>query len=188
MLIHSSLLAQACCHDIGKVILFSPEDLAMEELPQESNLFRDDDEVNNYDHYCLWEAWEENMIRYDPTERGFSELFVFTSYYFTKYFDAVSTDLVRPRLDDIEELCRPGTTRFRNWSTQNCRLDCVLNAKFDFDNAHDALTVTAVYGLECSGGASLAAVFGPTSTSSDSRPDPGISPWRDRGSALKADR
>lgn len=102
--------------DIGEVALFSPEYLAIEELPQDTSLFRDDDEVNDFDMTCSWEAWEQKMIRYDPTERGFGELFVFAFCYFTEYFGAVSADLLRPRLDDIEELCRARSVRLGNWT------------------------------------------------------------------------
>ncbi|KAF7591584.1 hypothetical protein BBP40_001332 [Aspergillus hancockii] len=59
---------------IGNVDLFSEEQVAIAELPQESNLFSDNEEPVEYDPYCTWESWEENMIRYDPTDRGFDKL------------------------------------------------------------------------------------------------------------------
>lgn len=67
-------------HEINNVGLFSEECLALEELPQDSNLFNDNGVPNDYDPYCSWEAWEQNMIHHDPTERGFGELFVYFSY------------------------------------------------------------------------------------------------------------
>lgn len=45
----------------------------LKNCPQEFELFDDDGEPAEYDLYCTWEAWEENMIRYDPTKRGFGE-------------------------------------------------------------------------------------------------------------------
>ncbi|KAG7287653.1 hypothetical protein NEMBOFW57_007166 [Staphylotrichum longicolle] len=65
-----------------------------------------------------------------------------------QYFAAVSTDLLRPRLDDIEELCRAGSIRLGNWTAQNCRPDCAPKPRFDFGDVHDPLTITAVYGSE----------------------------------------
>ncbi|KAJ2894819.1 hypothetical protein MKZ38_007200 [Zalerion maritima] len=51
--------------------LFSEEQVAIEELPQEFGLFNDDEEPADYDPCCTWEVFEEDMIRYDPTDRGF---------------------------------------------------------------------------------------------------------------------
>lgn len=52
--------------DIGNRDLFSQEQMAIAELPQDDNLFEDNEEPADYNPYCSWETWEENMIRYDP--------------------------------------------------------------------------------------------------------------------------
>lgn len=51
--------------------------MAIAELPHDDGLFGDNEGPVLYDPYCTWESWEENMVRYDPTERGFGEFFVY---------------------------------------------------------------------------------------------------------------
>jgi hypothetical protein len=135
--------------DVGDMALFSSEYLALAELPQESDLFQDTGEPNNYDHYCSWEEWERTMIRYDPTERGFGELFVYASCSWVEHLGAIAAKALLPSLDDIERLCRAGSMRLRNWTTQNCRPGCRFKARFDFDSdLYDALVITSLYGSE----------------------------------------
>ena len=62
--------------EIGSTRLFSEEQLAINELPQEADLF-EDAHSTEYDPHCTWEVWEEDMIRFDPTERGLGEFFVY---------------------------------------------------------------------------------------------------------------
>lgn len=55
------LLLDGICTEV----LFSDEQLAIAELPQDIDLFNDNEESSEYDPYCCWESWEENMIRFD---------------------------------------------------------------------------------------------------------------------------
>ena len=64
---------------IGNRDLFSEEQVAIGELPQESDLFSDDEGLVKYNPYCTWETWEEDMICYNPTEHGFDKFFVYAS-------------------------------------------------------------------------------------------------------------
>ncbi|MCJ1398882.1 hypothetical protein MMC11_002083 [Xylographa trunciseda] len=134
--------------EIGNTDLFSAEQVAIEELPQEFDLFDDHGEPVEYDPYCTWEAWEENMIRYDPTERGFGEFFVYASCHWLEHFGAIRVEPL-PSLASIESLCQAGSTRLYNWTKQNCRSDCVIKARFPFESClYDPLSITALYGSE----------------------------------------
>lgn len=125
--------------------LFSEEQLAIDALPQECDLFNDEESVD-YDHYCTWEVWEEHMIRFDPTERGFGGFFAYASTYWLKHFAAITTEPL-PTLADIETLCCAGSTRLQNWVAQYCRPNCAIKARFDFDSSlYDPLSITALYG------------------------------------------
>lgn len=132
---------------VDDVELFSEEYMAILELPQDPFVFTEDNEPNNYDHYCSWETWEEDMIHFDPTERGFGELFVYASCLWTEHFATIPAESLLSPLEDIERLCKAGSTRLRNWTTQNCRPDCAIRPRFDFDSTlYDPLGVTSIYG------------------------------------------
>ncbi|KAM7222112.1 hypothetical protein V8F06_002617 [Rhypophila decipiens] len=89
------------------------------------------------------------MIHYDPTERGFGELFVYASCHWIEHFGAISANPLLPRLNDIELLCRAGSTRLHNWIAQNCRPDCAIKPRFVFDSTlYDPLSITSLYGSE----------------------------------------
>lgn len=134
---------------IGDTDLFSEVHVAIEELPQDVDLFDDNDEPKEYDPYCAWEAWEENMIRYDPIERGFGELFVYASCHWIEHFGAISVGPLLPSLGNIENLCQAGSTRLHNWITQNCRPNCTIKPRFVFDSSlYDPLSITSLYGSE----------------------------------------
>ena len=134
--------------DVDGTALFSDELAAIEELPQEVDLFDNKEGPVYYDPYCTWETWEENMIRYDPTERGFGELFVYASCCWLEHFGAIKIGPL-PDLAKIERLCQAGSTRIQNWTKQNCRPDCVIKARFPFEsNLYDPLSITALYGSE----------------------------------------
>jgi ankyrin repeat protein len=134
---------------IGDTDLFSEEQVAIEELPQDFDLFNDKEEPKDYDPYCTWEAHEENMIRYDPIERGFGELFVYASCHWIEHFGAISVEPLLPGLRDIESLCQAGSTRLHNWITQNSRPDCTIKPRFVFDSSlYDPLSITSLYGSE----------------------------------------
>jgi hypothetical protein len=132
--------------DIGSTSLFSAEQIAIEELPQEYDLFSDNAGSPDYDPYCTWEAWEQGMIRYDPTERGFGELFVYASSCWLDHLGAVAEEPL-PDLAKIEKLCRVGSTRLENWIEQNRRPDCVIKPRFVFDSSlYDPLSIISLYG------------------------------------------
>jgi hypothetical protein len=134
--------------DVGHTNVFSEEQVAIEELPQESDIFNDDEEPTDYDPCCTWEAWEENMIRYDPTERGFGELFVYASCHWLEHFGAVTVEPL-PGLENIENLCQARSTRLQNWIKQNCRPQCTVQPRFVFDSSlYDPLSITSLYGSE----------------------------------------
>lgn len=134
--------------DIGNRNLFSEEQAAIIELPQEFDLFNDNEEPPEYDPYCTWERWEEDMILYDPTERGFGEFFVYASSHWIEHFGNVTVEPL-PSLASIENLCRPGSTRFSNWTEQNRRPGCAIQPRFDFETClYDPLSITSLYGAE----------------------------------------
>jgi hypothetical protein len=133
--------------NIGSTPLFSAEQIAIDELPQDIDLF-DDRKPFEYDHYCTWEEWEEDMIRYDPAERGFGEFFVYASSYWLKHFGAISKGPL-PCLENIESLCQAGSTRLDNWTNQHRRPGCAIKARFDFpSHLYDPLSITSLYGSD----------------------------------------
>jgi hypothetical protein len=134
-------------HEIGSSSLFSEEQVAIDELPQDSDLFGERESIE-YDRYCTWESWEENMIRYDPTERGFGEFFVYASSHWLKHLGAIESGFL-PSLTEIESLCQAGSTRLHNWVNQNCRPDCAIKARFEFySHLYDPLSITSLYGSD----------------------------------------
>ncbi|CAN9292594.1 unnamed protein product [Alternaria alternata] len=134
-------------HEIGSTRLFSEEQIAIDELPQDYDLFNDS-EPFEYDRHCTWEAWEEDMIRYDPTERGFGEFFVYASSYWLKHLGAVESEPFPP-LKKIEILCQAGSIRLDNWINQHCRPGCAIKARFEFySHLYDPLSITALYGSD----------------------------------------
>lgn len=135
--------------DIDNRDLFSAEQVAITELPQEFDLFSDNEEPNHYNRHCTWETWEEDMIRYDPTERGFGEFFVYASSHWLEHFGAITVEPL-PSLASIMNLCQVGSIRFRNWTQQkNCRPGYTMTARFRFDSSlYDPLSITSLYGSE----------------------------------------
>lgn len=133
--------------EVGTVPLFSEEQIAIDELPQEVDLFSDRKSFE-YDVTCTWEEWEEDMICYDPTERGFGEFFVYASSHWLKHFGA-NEEGPFPRLAKLERLCQAGSMRLNNWINQNCRPGCAIKARFDFDSRlYDPLSITSLYGSD----------------------------------------
>jgi hypothetical protein len=133
--------------EVGTVPLFSEEQIAIDELPQEVDLFSDRRSFE-YDVECTWEVWEEDMICYDPTERGFGEFFVYASSHWLKHFGATERGPF-PRLAKLERLCQAGSMRLNNWINQNCRPGCAIKARFDFDSRlYDPLSITSLYGSD----------------------------------------
>lgn len=86
------------------------------------------------------------MIRFEPTERGFGEFFVYASCYWLKHFSAVEVEPL-PDLSNIESLCQAGSIRLHNWIQQNCRPGCTVSPRFEFDyRLYDPLSITSLYG------------------------------------------
>ncbi|KAG4282239.1 hypothetical protein FPRO04_13360 [Fusarium proliferatum] len=134
--------------EINHFPLFSDEQMAIEELPQNLDLFSDDNDAAAYTTDCSWENWEEGMIRYDPADRGFGEFFVYASCYWIDHFKCVVAEPL-PDLRSIEKLCQANSTRLHNWTSQNSRPDCVVQARFEFDGSlYDPLSITSLYGSE----------------------------------------
>lgn len=132
--------------EIGDRDLFSEEQVGILELPQESGLFADNEGPVEYDPDCTWETWEEDMISYDPCERGFGEFFVYASCHWPSHFGAI-TDGPLPSLANIESLCKAGSIRLHNWTQQNCRPGCAIIPRFQFDSRlYDPLSIVSLYG------------------------------------------
>lgn len=132
--------------DMASRDLFSDRQVAIAELPQESDLFNDNEQLVEYDPYCTWESWEEDMIRFDPTERGFGELFVYASCHWLEHFGSITVKPL-PSLASIQNLCQAGSTRLSNWIQQNCRPGCTMTPRFQFDSSlYDPLSITSLYG------------------------------------------
>jgi ankyrin repeat protein len=130
--------------------LFSEEQAAIQELPQETDLFDDAGEPVEYDRHCTWETWEKDMIRYDPADRGLGEFFAYASCHWVEHFGAISTENHLPGLAaSVERLCQADSTRLHNWIKQNCRPDCTIQPRFPFDgNLYDPLSITSLYGSQ----------------------------------------
>ncbi|KAH4086515.1 hypothetical protein HBI56_128820 [Parastagonospora nodorum] len=133
--------------EVGTVPLFSEEQIGIDELPQDFDLFSDRKSFE-YTVECTWEEWEEDMIRYDPAERGFGEFFVYASSHWLKHFGATERGPF-PSLSKLERLCQAGSMRLDNWTNQNCRPGCAIKARFDFDSRlYDPLSITSLYGSD----------------------------------------
>ena len=133
--------------EIGSFHLFSEAQIAIDELPQNFDLFKDTESFE-YDRYCTWEAWEENMIHYDPNERGFGQFFVYAASHWLTHFGGIQSETL-PHLTKIESLCQAGSIRLHNWVKQNCRPDCAIKARFEFDShLYDPLSITSLYGSD----------------------------------------
>jgi hypothetical protein len=132
--------------DIDIKDLFSEEQAAIAELPPECDIFSDNEGPVDYDANCTWEVWEEDMIRFEPTERGLGEFFVYASCYWLKHFGDVEVEPL-PCLLNIERLCQAGSIRLHNWTQQNCRPSCTVTPRFEFDyRLYDPLSITSLYG------------------------------------------
>ncbi|KAL2263935.1 hypothetical protein VTK26DRAFT_4122 [Humicola hyalothermophila] len=141
--------------DMDKLHLLSEEQQAMIDLPHNPSVFAadSDDEVSEYDPQAPWEVWEteEGVPRFDPTVRGFGELFVYASCFWVEHLAAVSAESLLPPLQDIELLCRAGSTRLSNWTAQNDRPNCTVKPRYLLESVTsqapwDPLVVTAIHG------------------------------------------
>ncbi|RBR22171.1 hypothetical protein FVER53590_07379 [Fusarium verticillioides] len=134
--------------EIDEASILSDEQTAMEELPQDADIFSDVTASPSFTMDCSWENWEDGMIRYDPADRGFGEFFVYASCNWIHHFTFVTKEPL-PDLSSIERLCQPNSTRLLNWTSQNSRPDCVVQARFEFDGSlYDPLSITSLYGSE----------------------------------------
>jgi len=88
------------------------------------------------------------MIRYDPSERGFGEFFVYASCHWLKHYGKIETVSLLS-VESIEKICEAGSTRLRNWIEQNRRPSCAVKPRFEFDSSlYDPLGITSLYGSE----------------------------------------
>lgn len=134
--------------EINSIQLFSEGMMIIQELPIETDIFSDDLNSSAYDANCSWDTWEETMTRYDPTEHGFGGFFTYSSCYWIAHFGAVSKNHL-PSLLDIEKLCQVNSLRLQNWIKQNCRPNCTVTERFEFDSTlYDPLSITSLYGSE----------------------------------------
>lgn len=132
--------------EIGTHELFGPDQKAVEELPQEVDLFEEKAGTVEYDPHCTWESWEENMIHYDLKERGFGGFFAYASSYWVEHLAHV-TDEPHLYLDRIERLCCAGPSRLCYWIEQNRRPGCTLQPRSQFDaQCYDPLSIMCLYG------------------------------------------
>jgi hypothetical protein len=134
--------------EIGRNHLFSAHQMTIDELPQEIDLFDEPTEPASYNAYCSWEEWESNMIRYDPSERGFGEFFVYASCHWLEHYGKIETVSLLS-VESIEKICEAGSIRLRNWIEQNRRPSCAVKPRFEFDSSlYDPLGITSLYGSE----------------------------------------
>jgi hypothetical protein len=134
--------------DIGHNQLFSAHQIAIDELPQEVDLFDEATEPVEYSSNCSWEEWESSMIQYDPAERGFGKFFVYASCHWLDHYRHVGiASLVN--LESVEKVCESGSIRLNNWIEQNRRPGCAIKPRFEFDSSlYDPLSITSLYGSE----------------------------------------
>lgn len=91
---------------------------------------------------------EATKLYYDPSERGFGEFFVYASCFWVDHFKVGAPELL-PETSDIVTLCKAKSKRLQNWTRQNCRPDCTIMPKFDFDyRLLDPLVIVTLYGSE----------------------------------------
>ncbi|KAJ6787705.1 hypothetical protein PWT90_10410 [Aphanocladium album] len=134
--------------DIAAQALFSSTQIAAIVLPQETDLFSDDDGPNTYTAEIDWDIWEEDMTRYDPTERGFGEFFVYAASFWIEHLGHVTQEPL-PAIGDLEKLCQAKSIRLDNWTLQNCRPGCAIQARYEFDGElYDPLSIIALYGSD----------------------------------------
>ncbi|KAI7506532.1 hypothetical protein KC347_g7555 [Hortaea werneckii] len=134
--------------EFGQSDLFSSELTAIEALPPETDLFEEETKGAKCDLSCTWETWEESMICYDPIERGFGGFLVYSSCYWLNHLAETTTEL-DSCLERVEDICRAGSTRLRNWIQQYRRPGCTIQPRFLFeDELYDPLSITCLFGSE----------------------------------------
>ncbi|KAL8906672.1 MAG: hypothetical protein Q9171_006175 [Xanthocarpia ochracea] len=91
---------------------------------------------------------QTEQLYYDPSDRGFGELFVYASCFWPDHLRVTAPELL-PDTSDIVTLCRAKSKRLQNWTGQNCRPDCTVLPKFYFDSDNlDPLVIVTLYGSE----------------------------------------
>lgn len=103
--------------EVAAQSLFSDTQAAIIELPQEVDLFSDQDDPIEYTTDCTWDKWEEDFTRYDPTERGFGDFFAYAAAFWTEHLGCVTVEPL-PALSDIEIICKAKSRRLDNWTLQ----------------------------------------------------------------------
>lgn len=138
--------------DTAHCDLFSEGQAAIAELPQGYDFFKENNGPVDYNPICTWEDWKKDtacFIRYDPADRGFGELFVYASCFWLEHLANGPTNSLPRLLARIEDLCQAGSTRLRNWIQQNCRPECTLTQRVEFNShLYDPLGIAALYGSE----------------------------------------
>ncbi|KAL8638158.1 MAG: hypothetical protein Q9228_004660 [Teloschistes exilis] len=96
----------------------------------------------------LGKRQEAKELYYDPSEREFGEFFVYASCFWVDHFKVSAAEFLPDTLD-IVTLCRAKSKRLQNLVGQNCRPDCTIIPKFDFDSDFlDPLVIVSLYGSE----------------------------------------
>lgn len=91
---------------------------------------------------------EDKEIYYEPGQRGFGEFFVYASCFWLDHFKVSAPELL-PHVSGVVKLCDTSSKRLKNWIGQNCRPECTITPKFDYDScSQDPLTVTSLHGSE----------------------------------------
>lgn len=132
--------------EIGRNQLFSVDQMAIEELPQETDLFNESTQPVEYTPHCSWEESEKSMTGYDPSERGFGDFFVYASCYWLEHYGKIdNVSLVN--LAGVENICAAKSSRMHNWIEQYRRPGCAIVPRFEFESAlYDPLSITSLYG------------------------------------------
>lgn len=135
-------------HDLNSIYIFTDEQLAVDALPQETDLFAEHMDSSNYDPLCTWEEWEIDMIRYNPADRGLGEFFVYSACHWLDHLGSIDAEVLLD-LSSIEALCCAGSTRLHNWIEQNRRPGCTIQPRFIFEaRLYDPLSIISLYGSQ----------------------------------------
>ncbi|KAI1266270.1 hypothetical protein F5Y18DRAFT_25077 [Xylariaceae sp. FL1019] len=128
--------------DMNEITLFSDVQIAFQELPPGENIFAEQTEEVAPDKP------EQQGIHFDPIDRGLGDFWLYASCYWNDHLSVVEAENFI-HLDRIERLCQAGSRRLQNWTQQNCRPDCLQQAKFEFDyHKHDPLSIISLYATE----------------------------------------
>lgn len=77
---------------IDSIPFFSEEHMLFVELCQAPDVYDESSSSSEYVPHSTWETLEKDMPKYDPVERGFGELFAYTSSYWSTHLGAVEQE------------------------------------------------------------------------------------------------